>query len=478
MAEESAAVNLWLRALSTLEKDERVTASMMGFAQLAAVKGIIGDTLYLEVPNEMTRSVFEQRMRDIVGDTLYNVAEQSGVKSFAVVVNTTIAENYSPTVVASPQSSITDEEIGSSLPAMSGGSPVSPGRTGQPFESRLNHKYTFENFVMGSTNIFARAAAFAVAESPAKAYNPLFIYGNSGLGKTHLLHAIGHYALSLYPRFKVRYVSSEEFTNDFINAIQNNRSASFLSEYRDIDVLLIDDIQFLQGKDQTQEAFFHTFNALHDANKQVVITCDVPPKDLNGFEDRMLSRFEWGLRVDIQAPELETRIAILRKKAELEKIRIPDEILAYIAERVTSNVRELEGTLIRVTAYANLSRKQVDMALVQTVLKDVAPANEDTVIAPIEIINAVASYYKITVDEIVGNSRTAAIAMARQIAMYLCREMTNLSLPKIGQLFGNRDHTTVMYANRKVADWMKERRHVYNHVSEIMNRIRSEHRSY
>jgi chromosomal replication initiator protein len=192
----------------------------------------------------------------------------------------------------------------------------------------------------------------------------------------------------------------------------------------------------------------------------------------------MLSRFEWGLRVDIQAPELETRIAILRKKAELEKIRIPDEILAYIAERVTSNVRELEGTLIRVTAYANLSRKQVDMALVQTVLKDVAPANEDTVIAPIEIINAVASYYKITVDEIVGNSRTAAIAMARQIAMYLCREMTNLSLPKIGQLFGNRDHTTVMYANRKVADWMKERRHVYNHVSEIMNRIRSEHRSY
>ena len=192
----------------------------------------------------------------------------------------------------------------------------------------------------------------------------------------------------------------------------------------------------------------------------------------------MLSRFEWGLRVDIQAPELETRIAILRKKAELEKIRIPDEILAYIAERIQSNVRELEGTLIRVVAYANLSRKQIDMALVQTVLKDIAPANEDTVIAPTEIINAVASYYKITVDEIVGNSRTAAIAMARQISMYLCREMTNLSLPKIGQLFGNRDHTTVMYANRKVAEWMKERRHIYNHVSEITNRIRSEHRSY
>ncbi len=479
MAEESAAVNLWLRALSQLEKDERVTASMMGFAHLAAVKGIIGDTLYLEVPNEMTRSVFEQRMRDIIADTIYNSAEDSGVRSFAVVVNTTIAENYTPTVAAAAPSTIQDEEIGSSLPGLNGvGESQSTARSGSQFESRLNHRYTFENFVMGSTNIFARAAAFAVAESPAKAYNPLFIYGNSGLGKTHLLHAIGHYALSLYPRFKVRYVSSEEFTNDFINAIQNNRSASFLSEYRDIDVLLIDDIQFLQGKDQTQEAFFHTFNALHDANKQVVITCDVPPKDLNGFEDRMLSRFEWGLRVDIQAPELETRIAILKKKAELDKIRIPDEILSYIAERVTANVRELEGTLVRVTAYANLSRKQVDMALVQTVLKDVAPANEDTVIAPVEIMNAVAAYYKITMDEIVGNSRTAAIAMARQIAMYLCREMTNLSLPKIGQLFGNRDHTTVMYANRKVAEWMKERRHVYNHVSEITNRIRSEHRSY
>ena len=317
-----------------------------------------------------------------------------------------------------------------------------------------------------------------MAETPAKAYNPLFIYGNSGLGKTHLLHAIGHYALSLYPRFKVRYVSSEEFTNDFINAIQNNRSAQFLNEYRNIDILMIDDIQFLAGKDQTQEAFFHTFNALHDANKQVVITSDVAPKNLMGFEERLVSRFQWGLTVDIQAPELETRIAILRKKAELEKIRVPDEILEYMAERVQSNVRELEGTLIRVTAYANLSRKQVDMALVQTVLKDIAPVHEETVIAPIEIINAVSSYYKITPDEIYGNSRTAAIAMARQIAMYICREQTNLSLPKIGQIFGNRDHTTVMYANRRVAEWMNERRYVYNQVTEIINTIRNNHRAF
>jgi chromosomal replication initiator protein len=276
----------------------------------------------------------------------------------------------------------------------------------------------------------------------------------------------------------VRYVSSEEFTNDFINAIQNNRSAQFLNEYRNIDILMIDDIQFLAGKDQTQEAFFHTFNALHDANKQVVITSDVAPKNLMGFEERLVSRFQWGLTVDIQAPELETRIAILRKKAELEKIRVPDEILEYMAERVQSNVRELEGTLIRVTAYANLSRKQVDMDLVQTVLKDIAPVHEETVIAPIEIINAVSSYYKITPDEIYGNSRTAAIAMARQIAMYICREQTNLSLPKIGQIFGNRDHTTVMYANRRVAEWMNERRYVYNQVTEIINTIRNNHRAF
>ncbi len=481
MSDTSVEANLWQSALAHLEKDQRVAASMMGFAQLAVVKGVIGSTLYLEVPNDLTRSMFEQRMKDMVNDAITSVAEQSDaafVNSFAIVVNSSIGNSYTPTVAATSAAANTEDEIGSSLPAIQADSGFAPSKNSSSFESKLNHKYTFENFVMGSTNIFARAAAFAVAESPAKAYNPLFIYGNSGLGKTHLLHAIGHYALSLYPRFKVRYVSSEEFTNDFINAIQNNRSAAFLSEYRDIDVLLIDDIQFLSGKDQTQEAFFHTFNALHDANKQVVITSDVAPKDLIGFEDRMLSRFEWGLRVDIQAPELETRIAILRKKAELEKIKVPDECLEFIAERVQSNVRELEGTLIRVIAYANLSRKQVDLALTQTVLKDVAPATQDTVIAPIEIINAVSTYYKITPDEIYGNSRTAAIAMARQIAMYICRELTNLSLPKIGQLFGNRDHTTVMYANRKVAEWMKDRRYIYNQVTEIMTKVRNDHRSF
>ena len=483
MNESRPEVVLWQRTLEILERDSRITGSMMGFAALAEVKGIIGETIYLEVPNDLTRSMFEQRLKEMINEAFASIEDKPPVSSFAVVVNTSINENYTPTTSATAASAKTfnPTENQSAVEGFGASSENADARASGPletFDSRLNAKYTFENFVMGSTNIFARAAAFAVAESPAKAYNPLFIYGNSGLGKTHLLHAIGHYALSLYPRFRVRYVSSEEFTNDFINAIQNNRSAQFLNEYRNIDILMIDDIQFLAGKDQTQEAFFHTFNALHDANKQVVITSDVAPKNLMGFEERLVSRFQWGLTVDIQAPELETRIAILRKKAELEKIRVPDEILEYMAERVQSNVRELEGTLIRVTAYANLSRKQVDMSLVQTVLKDIAPVHEETVIAPIEIINAVSSYYKITPDEIYGNSRTAAIAMARQIAMYICREMTNLSLPKIGQIFGNRDHTTVMYANRRVAEWMNERRYVYNQVTEIINGIRNNHRAF
>ena len=483
MDETTPEVALWQRTLEILERDSRITGSMMGFAALAEVKGIIGETIYLEVPNDLTRSMFEQRLKEMINEAFASIEDKPPVSSFTVVVNTSLNANYTPTTSATSATSNNSNQVetqssGDGFGSSSSNTDAGASAPSEAFDSRLNSKYTFENFVMGSTNIFARAAAFAVAESPAKAYNPLFIYGNSGLGKTHLLHAIGHYALSLYPRFKVRYVSSEEFTNDFINAIQNNRSAQFLNEYRNIDILMIDDIQFLAGKDQTQEAFFHTFNALHDANKQVVITSDVAPKNLMGFEERLVSRFQWGLTVDIQAPELETRIAILRKKAELEKIRVPDEILEYMAERVQSNVRELEGTLIRVTAYANLSRKQVDMALVQTVLKDIAPVHEETVIAPIEIINAVSSYYKITPDEIYGNSRTAAIAMARQIAMYICREQTNLSLPKIGQIFGNRDHTTVMYANRRVAEWMNERRYVYNQVTEIINAIRNNHRAF
>ncbi len=472
MAENSNETDLWSHVVATLEADERVQPSLMGFVNLAEVKGIIENTLYVEVPNDLSRNMFEMRLRDSIHEALATFDNLQGVTSFAVVVNSSMQPAYAPVISSTPaQDSYKPEAPFADPPANSA---ITSSNTN--WNSRLNPRYTFDNFVMGTGNMFARAASFAVAESPAKAYNPLFIYGASGLGKTHLLHAIGHYALSMYGRAKVRYVSSEEFTNDFINAIQNNRSAQFLSEYRDIDFLLIDDIQFLAGKDQTQEAFFHTFNALHDANKQVVITCDVPPKDLMGFQERMLSRFSWGLMVDIQAPELETRIAILRKKAESDNIRIGDDILEYMAERVQSNVRELEGTLIRVTAYANLSRKQVDLALVQTVLKDVSPVTAEQVVAPVDIINTISRYYQITPDEIYGQSRTAGIARARQIAMYLCREQTTLSLPKIGQLFGNRDHTTVMYACKKVAEWMKERRSFYNEVDEILTQIKNAHR--
>jgi chromosomal replication initiator protein len=444
----------------------------LGFISLVEPKGILGETLYLEVPNELTREMIQTRMRTYIQDALAENADFGGPTNFAVVVNPEIEAAFSTPIDEAPMATVTPIGSPISYPEVKSGGPS----TSKDFDTRLNPKYTFDSFVTGGSNRFAHAAAFAVAEAPAKAYNPLFIYGNSGLGKTHLLHAIGHYALNLYPRIKVRYVSSEEFTNDFINAIQNNRTADFQATYRDIDVLLIDDIQFLQGKDQTQEAFFHTFNTLHDHNKQVVITSDLPPKQLTGFEDRMLSRFEWGLLTDIQAPELETRIAILRKKAENDRLPVPDEVLEYMAARVSSNIRELEGTLLRVNAFAALNRQKVDMQLVQTVLKDVVPLGEDSVIAPIEIINAVAAYYKITPDDLYGQSRIAAIALARQIAMYICREQTNLSLPKIGQLFGGRDHTTVMYAQKKITEVMNERRYVYNQVTEIIGRIKAQSR--
>ncbi|MFM1984663.1 MAG: chromosomal replication initiator protein dnaA [Actinomycetota bacterium] len=451
MAEEEVVAALWQQLVAKLNADDRLTPQLQGFISLVEPKGILGETLYLEVPNELTREMIQQRMRTYIQEALAEDAEIGGPTNFAVVVNPDIEAAFTPAADV-------EETIATVTPI---GAPItySEVKSGGPsasnnFDTRLNPKYTFDSFVTGGSNRFAHAAAFAVAEAPAKAYNPLFIYGNSGLGKTHLLHAIGHYALNLYPRIKVRYVSSEEFTNDFINAIQNNRTVDFQATYRDIDVLLIDDIQFLQGKDQTQEAFFHTFNTLHDHNKQVVITSDLPPKQLTGFEDRMLSRFEWGLLTDIQAPELETRIAILRKKAENDKLRVPDEVLEYMAARVSSNIRELEGTLLRVNAFAALNRQVVDMQLVQTVLKDVVPLGEDSVIAPIEIINAVATYYKITPDDLYGQSRIAAIA--------------------IGQLFGGRDHTTVMYAQKKITEYMNERRYVYNQVTEIIGRIKAQ----
>jgi chromosomal replication initiator protein len=356
--------------------------------------------------------------------------------------------------------------------------PSAPAKSkGTGEHARLNPKYTFDTFVIGSSNRFAHAAAVAVAEAPAKAYNPLFIYGDSGLGKTHMLHAIGHYAQSLFNGARVRYVSSEEFTNDFINAIRDGKADNFRRRYRDMDILLVDDIQFLENKEQTQEEFFHTFNTLHNANKQIVISSDRAPKQLVTLEDRLRNRFEWGLITDVQPPELETRIAILRKKAVQEGLVAPPEVLEYIASKISTNIRELEGALIRVSAFASLNRQSVDLQLAEIVLKDLIPNDTGPEITAATIMAQTATYFGIDMEQLCGPSRSRVLVTARQIAMYLCRELTELSLPKIGQQFGGRDHTTVMHAERKIRKLMAEKRPIYNQVTELTNRIKQQARS-
>ena len=459
-----ALASSWQNLISKVAEHPDVTPHLKGHLDLAVPKGVLDDTLYIEVPNETTRSMLQVRLRDQILGALSELAEMGGPTSFVAITNEELQGATSVEVETEPEPVPYEDRDPATGPVVTAG------------DSRLNPKYSFDSFVTGGSNRFAHAAAFAVAEAPAEAYNPLFIYGSSGLGKTHLLHAIGHYAIHLKPRIKVRYVSSEEFTNDFINAIQNNKTSEFQAQYRDVDILLVDDIQFLQGKDQTQEAFFHTFNTLHDHNKQVVITSDLRPKQLEGFEERMLSRFEWGLITDIQAPEFETRVAILRKKAAIERIEIPDEVVEYMATRISSNIRELEGTLIRVTAFANLNRAPIDMDLVQVVLKDTIAIADGANISPLSIISATAEYYKLSADEITGSGRQQAVALARQIAMHICRELTDLSLPKIGAHFGNRDHTTVMYATKKISALMRERRYIYNQVSEIIQKIKDSHK--
>ncbi len=342
---------------------------------------------------------------------------------------------------------------------------------GEPTAVNLNRRYTFDTFVIGASNRFAHAATLAIAEAPARAYNPLFIWGESGLGKTHLLHAAGNYAQRLFPGMRVKYVSTEEFTNDFINSLRDDRKASFKRSYRDIDVLLVDDIQFIEGKEGIQEEFFHTFNTLHNANKQIVISSDRPPKQLATLEDRLRTRFEWGLITDVQPPELETRIAILRKKAQMDRLDVPGDVLELIASSIERNIRELEGALIRVTAFASLNKTPIDKSLAEIVLRDLIADAGTMQISTATIMAATAEYFETSVEELRGPGKTRALAQSRQIAMYLCRELTDLSLPKIGQAFG-RDHTTVMYAEKKIRGEMAERREVFDHVKELTTRIR------
>ena len=337
--------------------------------------------------------------------------------------------------------------------------------------SPLNPKYTFDSFVIGNSNRFAHAAALAVAEVPAKVYNPFFIYGGVGLGKTHLMHAIGHRILQIHPESKVLYISSEKFTNDFINAIMSGHPDSFRNRYRNIDVLLIDDIQFLAKKEQTQEEFFHTFNALHEANKQIIISSDRPPKDIPTLEDRLRSRFEWGLTTDIQSPDLETRIAILRKKALLENISMPNDVIVYISSRIDNNIRELEGAFNRVNAYAFLNRSPINIDLAMDALKDLFPKEKASQVTPIKIQEAVANHFKIKIDDLNSKRRTRNVTVPRQLAMYLCRELTDLSLPKIRELFGGRDHTTVIHAYEKVNRERQEDSRLSALIAEISARI-------
>jgi chromosomal replication initiator protein len=359
--------------------------------------------------------------------------------------------------------------------AGSGGSRGRRPESGRPagLDPGLNAKYVFDSFVIGNSNRFAHAAAVAVAEAPARAYNPLFIYGESGLGKTHLLHAIGHYAARMFPNVKVRYVSTEEFTNEFINLVHSGRAEDFRRRYRDIDFLLIDDIQFLERAERTQEEFFHTFNTLHNASKQIVITSDRAPKKLTTLEDRLRTRFEWGLITDVQAPDLETRIAILRKKAWGERLQVPDAVLEFIASKVQTNIRELEGALIRVTAFASLNKQQVDLPLAELVLKDLISDEQGPQITAAIIMAATAEYFSVTMEELQGSNRSRTLVNARQIAMYLCRELTELSLPRIGASFGGKDHTTVMHAVKKITNLMSERRATYTQVTELTARIKS-----
>jgi chromosomal replication initiator protein len=497
---------------------QALSAQQRAFLRLTRPLGLIDGTALLAVPSDFAKDAIERSLRHPISDAL---GRHLGVQvNLAVVVDASAASEGSevpdPSGLDMPAGNGASHPVGIGMPP--GAAPLDtppmpdavvptagamlgpgvpgmldavgpagpprpdsrPGYAGPPpaeqagprSQTQLNEKYTFDTFVIGASNRFSHAAAVAVAEAPARAYNPLFIWGDSGLGKTHLLHAVGHYAQRLFPGMRVRYVSTEEFTNDFINSLRDDRKVAFQRRYRDVDVLLVDDIQFLEGKEGTQEEFFHTFNTLHNANKQIVVSSDRPPKRLETLEDRMRTRFEWGLITDIQPPELETRIAILRKKAAQDRLDVPGDVLEFIAERIERNIRELEGALIRVTAFASLNRQGVDTQLAEIVLRDLIPDSATSEITAPTIMAVVADFFGVSIEELCGPGKTKALAQTRQIAMYLCRELTDLSLPRIGQTFGGRDHTTVMHADKKIRNEIAQRRKTFEQVQELTARIK------
>jgi chromosomal replication initiator protein len=443
-------LEIWHKTLSIIEK-ELSKPSFETWIKSTKPVAIYEDTIEIGVPNEFAKEWLETRYANLIKNTLQFVTQREIKVNFVI-------PHADEIVLERPQFQARRRQNGLE----------------ETTNSLLNPKYTFESFVIGNGNRFAHAASLAVAEAPAKAYNPLFIYGGVGLGKTHLMHAIGHFILEDNPTAKVVYLSSEKFTNELINSIRDDKTVDFRNRYRNIDVLLIDDIQFLAGKERTQEEFFHTFNALHEANKQLIISSDRPPKEIPTLEDRLRSRFEGGLIADIQPPDLETRIAILRKKAELDNLDIPNEVMHYIASNIDTNIRELEGALIRVVAYSSLINKEVSVLLTTEALKDILPSTRPRQISIPLIQEIVSNYFKLKVEEFSAKKRTRNVSFPRQIAMYLCRELTDSSLPKIGEEFGGRDHTTVIHAHDKIATERQTDPRLNNIIKELTKRIEHE----
>lgn len=445
--------DLWDKTLNIM-KSEMTEVSFNTWIKSCKPISISGDTIKLSVPNDFTKDILEKRYKALLIQAIKLVSSKSYDIVFLIesdlATDNIKKENDAQAAKESNNSSV-------SVP--------------DSMSATLNPKYTFDSFVIGNSNRFAHAASLAVAESPAKAYNPLFIYGGVGLGKTHLMHAIGHYILDNNPKSKVVYVSSEKFTNELINAIKDDKNEEFRNKYRNVDVLLIDDVQFIAGKDRTQEEFFHTFNTLHDANKQIILSSDRPPKEIPTLEDRLRSRFEWGLIADIQPPDFETRMAILKKKADVEKLNVANDVMVYIATKIKSNIRELEGALIRIVAYSSLTNREITVDLASEALKDIISNKQNTIITISTIQEAIADYFNLRTEELKSQRRTRNIAYPRQIAMYLCRKLTDMSLPKIGEEFGGRDHTTVIHAYEKISESLKTDEMLQNTVNEITKKL-------
>ena len=413
---------IWEEALKMIE-EETSPVSFATWIQPIVPCGIIGNKIILQVKESFLKEIIEKRHLPLIRTAIKMVTKNE----YDIMITTE------------------EEQNAGNLHNLAAEKPAE-----NELARNLNPKYVFDSFVVGNSNRMAHAASLAVAESPAQAYNPLFLYGNSGLGKTHLMHSIGHFILDRNPQAKVLYVTSETFTNELINSIQNNKNEEFRNKYRNIDVLMIDDIQFISKKEGTQEEFFHTFNALYESNKQIIISSDRPPKEIKTLEDRLRSRFEWGLIADVQPPDYETRIAILKKKAERDNLTVPDDVMAYIATNIASNIRELEGALTRIVAFATLTNQDISIALAENSLKDIFSENSATPLTPELIQQVVAEYYNIRVEDIQGSKKPKNIAFPRQVSMYLCRKLLDISLPKIGESFGGRDHTTVIYAISKI----------------------------